>query len=410
LAIHTTPRILDLTINGVKAPGVHASKNRDRIPPHPRKPTDPQAKAISACGGDWKRALKVLSEMGPDVSLPAYHEAIGVCSRNRQAAAARKLLDEMRGVVPTVFTYNLVIGTFSKLGRWKEALELMGELRGKSLRPNVVTFNAIISACGKGRQWGKVVELLDTMKDDEVKPNIITFNAAISACEKGGQWEKTVELLDSMPGYSVKPDAITFIATIGACVKGGQWEKAIELLDSMMDGRLQPDITTFNAVIGACEKSGQWEKAMELLDSMKDDGVKPDVITFSACIEALHAASRFEEAVGLMAMARDSGFYLGAWRSPSKVDVHDSTIAVAQTILRLLLSELKCGVRVPSCDIVVVPGRGSRSGNKRGAFVPEQALAFLRESRGPEVTEVPENPVHLLLTLENIEKWRAQVE
>jgi pentatricopeptide repeat domain-containing protein 1 len=245
--------------------------------------------------------------------------------------------------------------------------------------------------------------MFHSMKDHGLKPNVITFSATISACEKGGQWKKALELFHSMKGHGVKPSVITFSAAISACEKGGKWEKALELFHWMKNHGVKPNEITFSAAISACEKGGQWKKALELFHSMKDHGVRPNVITFSACIEALHAASRFEEAVDFMTIARSQGFYSSAWRSASKVDLHDCSVAVAQTIMRLFLSELKSGNRSP-IEVVIITGRGIGSGEK-GAVLPQEVRSFLIENDGPKSTEVPRNPGCFVLTKESILKW-----
>jgi pentatricopeptide repeat protein len=160
---------------------------------------------------------------------------------------------------------------------------------------------------------------------------------------------------------------------------------------------------TFSAAMSACEKGGQWEKALQLFHSMEDRGVKPDVITFSACIEALHAASRFEEAVDFMTIARNQGFYSSVSCSATKVDLHDCSVAVAQTIMRLFLSELKSGSR-PPIDMIIVTGRGIGSGEK-GAVLPQEVRSFLIENGGPALTEVPRNPGRFVLTQVSIINW-----
>ena len=173
----------------------------------------------------------------------------------------------------------------------------------------------------------------------------------------------------------------------------------------MEDRGLKPGVITCNAAISACEKCGQWEKALELFNSMEGRGLKPGVITFSACIDALHTAAQFEEARFLMLKARSRDFFPLAWRSASKIDLHDCSSAVAQTILRLTLEELNSGARTP-CDITVITGRGNRSG-EGGAVLPDQVRSFLIEYGGPEITEVPRNPGCFLLTRDSVIKWAS---
>ena len=56
-------------------------------------------------------------------------------------------------------------------------------LRG--LMPTVITYNAAISACEKGQEPRQALHLLQDMLLRGRLPNGITYNAAISVCEKG---------------------------------------------------------------------------------------------------------------------------------------------------------------------------------------------------------------------------------
>eukprot|EP00613_Pedinella_sp_CCMP2098_P060822 CAMPEP_0171986624 /NCGR_PEP_ID=MMETSP0993-20121228/274965_1 /TAXON_ID=483369 /ORGANISM="non described non described, Strain CCMP2098" /LENGTH=289 /DNA_ID=CAMNT_0012639535 /DNA_START=27 /DNA_END=896 /DNA_ORIENTATION=+ len=276
-------------------------------------------------------------------------------------------------------------------------------MQERGVEPNAVSYNAAISACEKGRQWEKAVGLINSMHNRGVEPNVISYSAAISACEKGGQWEKAVELLNSMQDRGVEPNVISYSAAISACGKCGQWEKAVELLNSMHNRGLEPDVVSYSAAISACEKGGQWEKAVELLNTMHYRGVKPNEITMPACIEVLEGAGRFAKADEIMVSAQKLGYFGTVRSSDSEIDLRGCSVAVARTLLRLVLLDLK-SVSYPSRDIVIITGQGKGSG-ERGAVLPDQVRSFLIECSGPQITEVPTNPGRFLLVREDILTW-----
>merc|ERR1719284_2261351 len=83
------------------------------------------------------------------------------------------------------------------LGRAKQcgkALELLTEMRQKSIEPNVAVYTALISACDKGKQPERALELFDTMQQKGVEPTQVTFNALISACGNGQMPDKALEV------------------------------------------------------------------------------------------------------------------------------------------------------------------------------------------------------------------------
>ena len=168
---------------------------------------------------------------------------------------------------------------------------------------------------------------------------------------------------------------------------------------------LEPDVITMNAAISACEKGGQWAKALELLESMKSRGLEPNVITMSATIEALVASGLQERACAMFDDGLARGFFGSVFVSETKIDLHDCSVAVAQTALSCFLRDLNGDdmAAQKQRDVVVVTGRGNRSEGE--AVLPSAMRAFLVDTRGPGVTEVPENPGRFILRREALVEW-----
>ena len=96
--------------------------------------------AIAACekGGEWKRALNVLSQMRADGIAPgvkAYTAAIAACARASpsQTTVALGLLAQMKkqaaegdkNAVPNVITYSAAINSCAHTGEWRRSLDLL---------------------------------------------------------------------------------------------------------------------------------------------------------------------------------------------------------------------------------------------------------------------------------------------
>ena len=262
---------------------------------------------ISACamGGQSRRALELLDEMekeGIIATGSTYRSVMNACVKNGDWRKALELfaLIEDRGLKLTTATINLAISACRQGGQWEKALSLLNSMPDRGLQPDVITFSMAISSCRSSGNWRKAVDLLQLMEARGVKPNTIVMNAVISACEKGGQWMKALDLLESMPGRGLRPDVVTMNAAISACEKGEQWELALDLLESMPRRGLQPDVITMNAAISACEKGGEWQEATKLLESMPKRGLTPNVITYSAAISACEKGGQWELALDLL--------------------------------------------------------------------------------------------------------------
>ena len=177
------------------------------------------------------------------------------------------------------------------------------------------------------------------------------------------------------------------------------------LLESMKSRALEPEVITMSAAISACGKGGQWAKALELLESMKSRGLEPDVITMSGVIGALVASELQERACAMFDDGLARGFFGSVFVSETKIDLHDCSVAVAQTALSCFLRDLNGDDMAAQTqrDVIVVTGRGNRSEGE--AMLPSAMRAFLVDTRGPRVTEVPENPGRFILRRDELVEW-----
>ena len=132
-------------------------------------------------------------------------------------------------------------------------------------------------------------------------------------------------------------------------------------------------------------------------------GLKPDVITMNSVIEALDEYGQVDRAMDYLDEA--SSLFDHVWVSESMVDLHECSAAVARTVMRCLLRDLKYDRR-SLCDITVVTGRGK--GSEGEAVLPLEVRSFLSSIAGPTPTEVPTNPGRFILKHRALREWIEQ--
>ncbi|CAK0792569.1 unnamed protein product [Prorocentrum cordatum] len=227
---------------------------------------------ISACekGGQWQRALSLLSEMWeaklePNV-IPwvTYNAGISACGKGEQWQRAGELFCEMweAKLEPDVISYTAGIGA------WQQALALLGEMSEAKLEPNVISYSAGISACETGGRWQQALALLGEMSAARIETNVVIYTGGISACEEGG---------------SVAVGSCAAPRDVGG--EGRDQSHQLQLRDPrVQEGRAvaagcgtgQRDVAGENgarrlsycAVIDACEQCVQWHRALALLIEM----------------------------------------------------------------------------------------------------------------------------------------------
>ena len=57
---------------------------------------------------------------------------------------------------------------------------------------------SLYEVCGKNRDWRNALELLNDMKRNSIFPNQHTYSALINALGNSGQWERALDVLNQM--------------------------------------------------------------------------------------------------------------------------------------------------------------------------------------------------------------------
>ena len=132
----------------------------------------------------------------PDVI--AYREVIECCVGANQAEQAAQVLYSMkdRGVVPTTYACELVIGGLAKKLQWRRGLQLLELMTELNIPKTVITYNTVISACARAQEVGMAKSLLARMQKDGIRPDEVSFNSVIGACASTARWKDALSLLD----------------------------------------------------------------------------------------------------------------------------------------------------------------------------------------------------------------------
>uniref|UniRef100_A0A7S1C1I2 PROP1-like PPR domain-containing protein n=1 Tax=Corethron hystrix TaxID=216773 RepID=A0A7S1C1I2_9STRA len=257
---------------------------------------------------------------GPDGV--AYALAVGACGRAGRWREATELLEEMRAVTgdrrdveAEVVAYTNAIGGCALVGEYREALRLIEEMREHAALPNVVAYSAAINACAaasamalspleKSEPMRSALLLLDDMKkfgkdDEDVCPNVVTYNAAIKACGEGLNLQGAYALLEEMIAEGIQPNIVTFGTLMTACERIGKADEVVKVLRNMKKWRIKPNEIVYGAAISCFRKAGEGLKAYLLLHKMLNDGLSPNIVTCNTALISLAEGSHLSEAIQL---------------------------------------------------------------------------------------------------------------
>ncbi|CAL5413056.1 unnamed protein product [Camellia sinensis] len=224
------------------------------------------------------------------------------------------------GLVPNVFSYNMIIDCFSKAKMIDRASETFREMCQRGIGPNLVTLNTLISGYCKAGEVGKARELLEMLLQHGFKPDIFTFSSIIDGLCRVHKIEDAFDCFSEMVEWGVTPNAITYNILIRSLCIIGDVARSMKLLKKMQADGISPDVFSFNALIQSYCKMNKIEKAQKVLVTMLRLDLTPDNFTYSAFIKVLCESGRFDEAKNLFFSMEGNGCTPDAYTCNTFID------------------------------------------------------------------------------------------
>ena len=275
--------------------------------------------------GDWEGAVRLLRRMEEEAGRPndveCYAYAIAACSKANKPQHACTLLERLNAADVTVpiRSYNQVISSWARQGKWKEALKQLNATP-LSLR-TVVTYNAALNALSAGARWQEAMDLLGRMERDGPMPDIVSYSTTAAACQKAKKWQPALELLQRLEtganatanvtaGGEQKvalpaPNIFTYHSTVIALAEAGQWQEAIKTYYAMPE-TIEKNDAIVNAAVGAAAGGGAWRDAVSIIEGALASNSTPRISSFNMAFNALADANQPSIALALLRRMRDS--------------------------------------------------------------------------------------------------------
>lgn len=239
---------------------------------------------LKAAGGSCRGSgifslIKLLSDLGSfDLAMLVmeetaarrtsyYHALIAAKCRNGDFKEAHQLLDEMRRrrCGPTVNSYNYLLGSLFKNNRFAEACRLLGSMEDAGYAPDPLTFEvAIVHAC-RANRIDLAGEILARMLEDGVPPRLSTHAAFIKGYFWSGRAEEARKYVDAMKELDrCAANANYSLLASLLRVSGRVAEAAALLLEMMVSENLRPNFSVYVKVTKDLYRAGGGELAAAL--------------------------------------------------------------------------------------------------------------------------------------------------
>ncbi|KAM6580252.1 hypothetical protein CsatA_004026 [Cannabis sativa] len=282
--------------------------------------------------GNWVRSWVEDHDLGSN--LRVVNALIDMYSKCGNLDKARDLFNGLNQ--KNVVSWNAMIGGYTQMSNYKEALSLFRVMLRSDIEPNDVTLLCVLPACAHlgALDLGKWIH-------SYIDKNFLTYTnkslctSLIDMYAKCGNIKAAQQVFDGMKVRSLA----SWNAMISGLAIHGHASMAFELFSKMVDLGFMPDDITFVGVLSACNHAGLVDLGRHYFSSMiQDYNISPKLQHYGIMIDLLGQAKLFDEAESLiknMEMKPDGaiwGSLLGACKVHNRVELGEY---VAQHLFEL---------------------------------------------------------------------------
>ncbi|CAA6672894.1 unnamed protein product [Spirodela intermedia] len=245
---------------------------------------------IMSKAGRLEDALKLFDEMKAlhcPPNVVTYNTIIkSLFDSKSDAAEASHWFEKMKenGILPSAFTYSILIDGLCKTNRVEYALRLLEEMDERGFPPCPAAYCTI-------RGGG---ELFHELRENCGLSSSRVYAVMIKHLGKCGRLDDALDLFSEMKKLGCTPDVFAYNALMAGMI--------------MQEHGCAPDLNSHNIILNGLGKIGGPKPAMEMLSRMKTSEVKPDAVSYNTVLGSLSRAGMLEEAARLMKEMRLNGF------------------------------------------------------------------------------------------------------
>ncbi|KAG1346751.1 pentatricopeptide repeat-containing protein [Cocos nucifera] len=224
--------------------------------------------------------------------IASYASHATVCD----ALAWGTALDPVSFVAPV----NVMAGVYNRVGRYKEAQELLSQLQ----EPDNMSWNVLLTACVRGGDYSKAFRSSKQMQISGFLFDNYTAVSLLSACSK----INSLNLGRLLHGLIIKTNSgcsDTFVHNVllDMYAKCGSLESCLRVFEEMD----RKNLISWTALISALGFHGCTFEALERFKQMELEGFAPDRVAFLAVLSACRHGGFVEE--GMILFARMKSDY-----------------------------------------------------------------------------------------------------
>ncbi|KAG7994774.1 hypothetical protein I3843_01G074800 [Carya illinoinensis] len=222
-----------------------------------------------------------------------------MCKKN-DVEGAVKVLDEMpaMGMVPNLVSYTTILGGYVARGDMVSARKVFGEVLDRGWVPDATTYTVLMDGFCKLGRLVDAIKVMDEMEENEVEANEVTYGVMIEAYCKEKRSGEARNLLDDMLDKKYIPSSALCCKVIDVLCAEGKVGDACELWKRLLKKNATPDNAISSTLIHWLCKQGKIWEARKLFNEF-EKGSMPSVLTYNMLIEGMCERGELCEAARL---------------------------------------------------------------------------------------------------------------
>eukprot|EP01018_Ginkgo_biloba_P002733 Gb_33136 [translate_table: standard] len=261
--------------------------------------------------GCIEKAHKLFDKM-PIRDVFSWTVVISSFSRHGLAMEALTLFHQMQrtGIQPDQFTFASVLPACANLAALEQGMEIHEAIIRSGFEFDVFVGNALVDMYAKCRSIEKARHLFDKMH----RRDVISWNTMIAGYAQNGYVDEALQLFQKVP----KPDLVTWNTMIAGYAQNGHLDEALQLFQKMP----KPDVVSWTAMLAAYAQNGQGVEALKLFCQMQLIGIKPGLKTFASVLPACANLAALEQGKEIHEQIIRSGFQSDVFVGNALVDMY----------------------------------------------------------------------------------------
>lgn len=219
-----------------------------------------------------------------------------LCKKN-DIEGATKVLDEMpaMGMIPNVVTYTTILGGYASRGDMVNAKKVFGDLFDRGWLPDATTYTILMDGYCKQGRLVDAIKLMDDMDGNGVEPNDVTYGVMIEAFCKEKKAGEARNMLDDMLEKKYVPSSALCCKVIDVLCEDGKVEEACDLWKRMLEKNCTPDNAITSTLIHWLCKEGKVWEARKLFGEFERGSI-PSLLTYNTLIAGMCERGELSEA------------------------------------------------------------------------------------------------------------------